>query len=113
MVLEWIAEQIKDMPNIVGLQLLNEPYPDTAEVINPWCKSYGSFIVPLLFGLLPSTHTDESTMNRLKPILGNDFPFYVFGNNGNRAEWVKNQTNFVVMDFHLVRITVEVLREGG
>ena len=41
-------------------------------------------------------------MAALTPILDNDFPFYVFGNNANRAAWVKRQANFVVMDFHLV-----------
>jgi hypothetical protein len=55
---------------------------------------------------LHSAFTDESTMTALKPILGDDFPFYVFGNNANRAAWVKKQTNFVVMDFHLVSDSV-------
>lgn len=37
-VLKWVASQIGDFPNVVGLQLLNEPYPDKQDVINPWCK---------------------------------------------------------------------------
>jgi aryl-phospho-beta-D-glucosidase BglC (GH1 family) len=36
-VLEWIASQIKDKPNVVGLELLNEPNPDDHAKINPWC----------------------------------------------------------------------------
>ncbi|KAJ9118177.1 hypothetical protein QFC22_004081 [Naganishia vaughanmartiniae] len=79
-VLQWVAAQIKDFPNIVGLQLLNEPYPDKQDVINPWY---------------------ETTLRRLKPILGNDFPFYVFGNNKPRSDWLRNRTEFLVMDYHL------------
>lgn len=38
LVLEWIANQIKDKPNLVGLELLNEPNPDDHPRINPWCE---------------------------------------------------------------------------
>lgn len=38
LVLEWIASQIKDKPNVVGLELLNEPNPDDHRRINPWCE---------------------------------------------------------------------------
>lgn len=61
--------------------------------------------------LIPSTTSDESTMAAIMPILGTDFPFYVFGNNANRAAWVRRQANFVVMDFHLVSTSFSV-KEG-
>jgi hypothetical protein len=102
-VLKWVASQIKDFPNVVGLQLLNEPYPDKQDVINPWCKPwFAAFFPDNKPTLFSHGETDETTIRQLKPILGDDFPFYIFGNNKGRSDWIKNQTEFMVMDFHLV-----------
>ncbi|KAI5452509.1 Glucan 1,3-beta-glucosidase 3 [Naganishia albida] len=82
LVLEWIASQIKDKPNVVGLELLNEPNPDDHRRINPWY---------------------ESTLNRLRPILGDDFPFYISGSISDqvRIDWIRQQPGFIVMDYHM------------
>ncbi|KAJ9099773.1 hypothetical protein QFC21_003771 [Naganishia friedmannii] len=81
-VLEWIAWQIKDKDNVVGLELLNEPNPDDHSRIDAWY---------------------DSTLVRLRTILGNDYPFYISGSMFDQARinWVKQQSGFVVLDYHM------------
>lgn len=100
-VLEWIAEKIKDKENVVGLQLLNEPHPDDHKRYNPWCRSSTS---RLHTSLTVTFFPDESTLSRLRFILGDDFPFYIGGSISDQARmnWIRQQPGFIVMDYHLV-----------
>lgn len=45
-VLEWIAWQIKDKDNVVGLEILNEPNPDDHSRIDAWCRLRN--VIPIL-----------------------------------------------------------------
>ncbi|KAJ9116073.1 hypothetical protein QFC20_000746 [Naganishia adeliensis] len=49
------------------------------------------------------TSTDESTLNRLRPILGDDFSFYISGSISDplRIDWIRRQPGFIVMDYHV------------
>jgi hypothetical protein len=53
--------------------------------------------------------SDESTLDRLRRILGNDFPFYISGSifDQQRIDWIRQQPGFMVMDYHMVGV------EGG
>lgn len=48
--------------------------------------------------------TDEATLSRLRPILGDDFPFYIAGSISDqvRIDWIRQQPGFIVMDYHMV-----------
>lgn len=101
-VLEWVARQIKDKNNVVGLQLLNEPHPDIHARYNSWCRHR-----TLISRSRISTDTgssDETTLLRIRSILGDDFPFYIGGSISDqiRMDWIRQQPGFIVMDYHLV-----------
>ncbi|KAJ9094329.1 hypothetical protein QFC19_008015 [Naganishia cerealis] len=84
-ILEWIAWQIKDKANVIGLELLNEPNPDDHSRIDAWY---------------------DSSLVRLRSILGDDFPFYISGsiNDQTRVDWIKQQSGFVVLDYHMYSV---------
>lgn len=80
--LRFLASTFASNPNVVGLELLNEPKND-----NHLQKWY------------------ETTLNELRGIAGNDFPMYVSDawDTAHYAGWVGGRSDFVVLDHHLYR----------
>ncbi|GJJ06770.1 hypothetical protein Clacol_000966 [Clathrus columnatus] len=92
-VLNVLAKQIANVPNVVGLELVNEPQNN--RILGNWY---------------------EKTMNSLRNNIGMDLPLYISDcwDTYPYAKLIENRDDFVVLDHHLYRCyTSDDMKQSG
>lgn len=92
-VLTILANEISGIPNVVGLELVNEPQNNA---------------------LLPRWY--QTALDSIREKVGTEFPLYISDcwNTGSYSKFIQSREDFVVLDHHLYRCyTADDLRQSG